>query len=316
MFIVDAHVDTLWAAPREGRDWTARSERGHADLERMIEGGAKLVVFALFTSPFHRGRGYTADALAMIERYYDGLERASDRYRLGTVLCQSDLDYSGEHFKGLLSIEGGEVLQGSIEALHAFFRLGVRAMGLVWNHRNELADGIADAESNGGLTPFGRRVVETMERLGMAVDVSHLSPAGFWDVARRAEKPFYASHSNARAVADHPRNLDDDQLKALSECDGVVGINFNPAFLTGRGEATVEDVVRHIEYIAGKFGIERVGIGTDYDGISSTPVGLEETSKIGCLADALRSRGFLEHEVEAVMGGNLLRFFRRVLPAT
>lgn len=316
MFIVDAHADTLWAAPREGRDWTARSQVGHADLERLVEGGVRLQVFALFSSPSHKGRGYTADTLAMIERYYEGVERVRRRYRVRTVRFRADLEDLGEDLKVLLSIEGGEALQGSIEVLHAFFRLGVRAMGLVWNHRNELADGVADADAGGGLTPFGRRVVAEMERLGMAVDVSHLSQAGFWDVVRRAEKPFYASHSNAKAVADHPRNLDDDQLRAIAERGGVVGVTFNPPFLTGRDDATVDDVVRHIEHIASVAGVECVGVGSDYDGISRTPEGLEDASKIGRLADALRERGFRPDEVEAVMGGNMRRFFRRVLPVT
>lgn len=316
MFIVDAHADTLWAAPREGREWTARSRVGHADLERLVEGGVRLQVLALFSSPLHRGRGYTADALAMLERYYAGVERVRRRYRVRTVRCRADLEDRGEDLKVLLSIEGGEALQGSLEVLHAFFRLGVRAMGLVWNHRNELADGIADADAGGGLTPFGRAVLSEMERLGMAVDVSHLSPAGFWDVVKRAEKPFYASHANARAVADHPRNLDDDQLRAIAERGGVVGVTFNPAFLTGRNDATVDDVVRHIEHVASVAGIACVGVGSDFDGISRTPEGLEDASKIGRLAEALRGRGLRPEEVEAVMGGNMLRFFRRVLPAT
>lgn len=316
MFIADAHADTLWAAAREGRDWTERSAKGHADLERLIEGGVRLQVFALFSSPSHKGRGYTADTLAMIERYYAGVERVRGRYRVTTVRYRADLDDAGEDLKALLSIEGGEALQGSIEVLHAFFRLGVRAMGLVWNHRNELADGIGDAGSGGGLTPFGRCVVEEMERLGMAVDVSHLSPAGFWDVARRAQRPFYASHSNARAVADHPRNLDDDQLRAIADCGGVVGINFSPAFLSGKEVAGIDDVVRHIEHIASVAGIDSVCLGTDYDGIPYTPEGLEDASKLVRLAEELLRRGWSQSEVEAVMGGNLLRFFRRVLPAT
>ena len=216
-------------------------------------------------------------------------------------------------FGALISIEGGEALCGCLGALEAFWRFGVRAMGLVWNHRNELADGVADGASGGGLTPFGKEVVRAMEAMGMAVDVSHLSDAGFWDVSRISRRPFYASHSNARALCDHPRNLTDDQIRAVADSGGVIGVNFYASFLHASGRAGIEDVIEHIEYLADRAGIDHVALGSDFDGIDRAPEGLEDVSKMPALAEALRTRGWEERDVRAVLGENLARFLTQVL---
>src|SRR5690606_30161839 len=126
-------------------------------------------------------------------------------------------------------------LAGSVEILRIFYRLGVRAVGLTWNYRNELADGQAEAESGGGLTRAGRAVVREMERLGMLIDVSHLSDASFEQVLEVAEGPVFASHSNARRICRHPRNLTDEQIRAIAARGGVIGINFAPQFLVEEG---------------------------------------------------------------------------------
>lgn len=324
IFVVDGHSDTLWAAPREGRDWTKRSQVGQADLPRMREGGVNLQVLALFSDPAHKGTGYAVAALEMIDRFHTGLtdwHRAKSDAKedsassdIHIVTKASHIDLIGEGLGFLLSIEGGEALGGSLGALRTFHRLGVRALGLVWNHRNELADGVADADSGGGLTPFGRQVVSEMESLGMVVDVSHLSESGFWDVVRHATKPFIASHSNARALCDHPRNLTDRQIKAIADADGVIGVNFAPQFLSVRDRATLDDVVAHINHIVDVAGVRHVGIGSDFDGILQTPQGLEDATTYPVLIRALYDRGFSEDAVQAIMGGNFVRLFKQILP--
>ena len=312
--IVDAHCDTLWAAPREKRALHERSERGHLDLPRLQEAGVYIQFFAVFSDPSHAAAGFTADALGMIETFYESAE--ASRGSLRPLLWRDDLDgapQAGQVF-GLLSLEGGEPLHGRVDVLRSFFRLGIRAMGLTWNHRNELADGQLESESGGGLTRRGRAVVREMERLGMVIDCSHLSDAGFWDLMSQTTGPVIASHSNARALCPHPRNLTDEQIAAIGERGGVIGINFFPPFLRRDEDASIADVIRHVEYIAGRVGVQAVCLGSDYDGISRTPVGLEDCTKLPALAEELLRLGYSEDDVRAIMGGNMVRLLKHVLP--
>jgi len=314
--VIDGHCDTLWAAGQSGRDWIRRSSVGHADLVRLATAGVNVQFMALFSDPAHRGPGYALKALEMIHRFYDGIERAAETgvSPAGVVLCRGDIQKARNGFWGLLSIEGGEAIGRSIEALLAFFRLGVRAMGLVWNYRNDLADGVKD-DSGGGLTPFGKEVVRTMQEIGMIVDVSHLSESGFWDVLRLARGPIVASHSNARALCDHPRNLTDQQLKAIAETGGVVGVTFCPLFLRKEGQAAIDDVVRHIEHIASVAGVCTVALGSDFDGFDGEVRGLEDVTRLPAVAERLRVRGFSESDVSKVMGENWARVLERTLPS-
>lgn len=314
--IVDGHCDTLYAAARSGADWTRRLSRGHADLPRFVAAGVNIQFMAVFSDPAHRGPGYTLKALEMIELFWRGIERAAGEgiVRTGAVLRRSDVRRAKDGFWGLLSIEGGEAIGRSIDALLAFFRLGVRAMGLVWNYRNDLADGVAD-DSGGGLTPFGREVVKTMQEVGMIVDVSHLSASGFWDVVRTSRAPIVASHSNARALCNHPRNLTDDQLRAIADLGGVIGVNFYPPFLSGDGRAGIEHVIRHIEHIAEVAGPDCVGLGSDFDGFEQELAGLEDVTRLPTLAERLKARGVSDGDVAKVMGENWARLLERTLPA-
>lgn len=311
--IVDGHCDTLWAAPKQNRALHERSGRGHLDLPRLLEAGVFVQFFALFSDPDHRKNGFTPEALAMVEHFHQAVE--DSRGLLRPLLWREDLEEPHtQSVYGLLSIEGAEPIHGRIDLLRAFFRLGVRAMGLTWNYRNEVADGQLDSVSGGGLTRQGIAVVSEMERLGMLIDCSHLSDAGFWDLLEHTTGPVVASHSNARALCPHLRNLTDEQMQALADRGGVIGINFLPDFLRADGAATVADVIRHIEYISGRIGPSAVGLGSDYDGISRTPTGLEDCTKLPVIAEELLRLGYRESDVRAIMGGNFLRVLGATLP--
>jgi len=186
-------------------------------------------------------------------------------------------------------------------------------LGLTWNGRNELADGVGERETGGGLTRLGREAVGEMDRLGMAVDVSHLSEAGFWDVISLAQRPPLASHANCAALCAHPRNLDDRQIRALSEKGGIVCLTFCPSFVDPE-HATRERLIDHIVHAASLAGAQAVGLGSDFDGIEDTIPGLENPSCFPGLAGALLKRGFTPGEVRGIMGENLVRYLRRVLP--
>lgn len=231
----------------------------------------------------------------------------------------------------LLVLEGGRPLEGSVAVLRQFFRLGVRCLLLTWNGRNELADGVGEGESAGGLSTFGREVVREMRRLGMVLDLSHLAPAGFYQAIDVYGGTVVATHSNAKALHDHPRNLTDDQIKLVAQTGGVVGVAFMPAFLAA-GTPTVATVVDHIEHMVGLVGDEHVCIGPDfsygpvaeehrrqrkYEGIKvdlAVPYPIPDAASLPLLEEALRGRGFGETAIANILGENLLRVLREVLP--
>lgn len=312
-FVVDAHCDTALRLV-SGETLTPDAPAGHVDLQRLRAGGVNLQVFALWVDADRYGNAPLRRCLELLDAVTREVERLSGDMHL--ILTARDMDAAAAADKVgvLLSIEDGAALEGSLAALRAFYKLGVRAVGLTWNGRNELGEGVGAAQGAGrGLTAFGREVVREMNRLGMIVDVSHLSEAGFWDVLEVSDAPVVASHSNARSLCDHPRNLTDAQIKALAEKGGVIGINFYPRFLNENSQASVDDIVRHIDHIVSLVGPAHVGFGSDFDGISSTPRGVEDVSRLGAVTEALLARGYSDDDVRAIIGGNFLRVFRRIL---
>lgn len=314
-FVVDAHCDTALRLAAGGTlTPAAGAASGHVDLPRLRAGGVDLQVFALWVDSDQRRHGRLRRCLELLDAVVSETVRLGDDLHL--ILTPRDIDAAATQGKigVLLSIEDGAALEGSLSALKAFYRLGVRALGLTWNGRNELGEGVGAAQgAGGGLTAFGREVVREMNRLGMVVDVSHLSDAGFWDVLDVSEAPVIASHSNARAVCDHPRNLTDAQIRALAQAGGVMGINFCPPFLHRSGSASVDDIVRHVDHIVDLVGPGHVGLGSDFDGISSTPVGAEDASRFPAVTEALAARGYADDAIRAFLGGNFLRVFRQIL---
>lgn len=315
-FIADAHCDALSRHYPDPRSLSGPAKQGHFDLSRALSAGVGLQIFAVFVDQkSHRGLVF-AHALELIEVYRK--EHARPGSRLIPGLWREDIQEStsrrGQAVTGVLSVEGGEVLEGSLSRLRQLFSLGVRCLGLTWNYRNELADAALDERPDGGLSPFGREVVSEMNRLGMAVDVSHLSTRAFWELADLTAGPFIASHSSARALFDHPRNLDDRQLVEIGRRHGFVGVNFCPEFLAPPGEASIDTVTEHIAHIASKAGAECVGLGSDFDGISSTPAGLEGVEALPSLAPALERVGFSRDEIKGILGQNLVRVLASLLP--
>lgn len=232
----------------------------------------------------------------------------------------------------VLVLEGGRPLEGSLAVLRQFHRLGVRCLLLTWNGRNELADGVGEGPSAGGLSNFGRAVVREMRRLGMILDLSHLAANGFHEALALYDGTVVATHSNARALHDHPRNLSDEQIRLVAETGGVVGVAFMPTFLA-EGAPSVETVVDHIEHMVELVGDAHVGIGPDfsygpvaeehrkqrqYEGIKvdlQVPYPIPDAASLPLLEEALRTRGFAETAIRNVLGDNFLRVLETVLPA-
>ena len=224
---------------------------------------------------------------------------------------------------GVLTVEEGGVLNGRPERLEKLHARGVRLITLTWNYENCIGSPNSREPEimRRGLTPFGMQTVERMNELGMIVDVSHLSDGGFWDCIKYSSKPIVASHSNARALCPHPRNLSDEMLHALGEKGGVAGVNFYGAFLRPAGETAEEDraqaadIVRHIRYMADRAGEDAVALGTDFDGFGreSLPSGIRGVQDMGVLWDAMKRAGFTERQIEKTAYGNVMRVLRECM---
>jgi len=322
--VVDTHCDTLkclmpvFTRPRDSM-WAdrskvgmvARSSLGHIDVPRLLEGGVTCQVFAISgergRTPSHSLR----TALEMIGRFYAECKANPDAVVPVTRSGEIAEAKRAGRVAAMLSIEGCDVLEGSVEALQVFHRLGVRMVGLVHSTRNELADGVADRRTGGRLSEMGAQAVGELNRLGMVVDVSHLNDEGFWDVMELTRAPVIASHSNCRAVCDHPRNMTDDMIRALAGNGGVMGMNFAPAFVHPT-KATLEAVVDHIDHVVELVGSGHVGLGSDFDGIPSTPAGLEDATRIPCITAELLKRGYTEDDVRKILGGNHMKLIKHI----
>ena len=242
----------------------------------------------------------------------------------------------------LLTMEGGRPLEGkpnldTLVALRTFYKLGMRGLQLVDNGRNRIGDGKGESRTHGGLTNFGIAVVKEMNRLGMVIDVAHLTEEGFWDVLETSDDPVIDSHSNARSICDHPRNLSDEQIKALAKKGGVVGISAHTAMVKeSQDNCTVDDIISHIDYIRGLVGIEHVGIGPDHTEFEMdiniwTPApgwlegvfygirdsyfveGLKDITQFPKYTEALLRHGYSDTEIKKILGENWLRVYQRVL---
>ncbi|MDQ7828686.1 MAG: dipeptidase [Armatimonadota bacterium] len=305
--MVDLHADTLLDLAAGRRD-LAGGGLGHVDLPRLHQGGVTVQVFAAFVHPREALHG-PARLAELLTAFQAALRRHAPAVAHVRTMADLEAAVGAGRVAAVVSVENlGDALAGREEAVADLVRAGVRMAGLTWNFPNPLADGALE-QRHGGLTALGRRVVRRLEREGIVVDVSHLSEAAFWQVLEVTTGPVVASHSNAAAVHPHRRNLTDAQLRAIAARDGVVGVNFYPPFL---GAPTLERVVAHIDHMAEVMGVRHVALGSDFDGITQVPAGLEEVSRLPNLTRALVDRGYAGEAVARILGQNALRVFRRV----
>ena len=312
--VFDGHCDTILEIMNHKRTLEKKSPTGHLDIPRMKEGGVNVQFFAVFIEDIYKPDRSLKRTLQLIDCFYREMEKNQDEISLVTNYNQINEANSAGKIAAILSVEGGEALEGDLGVLRMLYKLGVRLLTLTWNQRNQIADGIGESRTGSGLTEFGLKVIDEMNNLKMFIDVSHLSETGFWDVIKRSKAPIVASHSNCYALCPHPRNLKDEQIKALADKGGVIGITFVPNFLTQeKRKTTVKDVVTHIDYLVEKAGIDCVGLGSDFDGTGGLPLGLEGVDKITNITEELLTRGYKEREIKKILGGNFLRVFKKVI---
>lgn len=331
MKVVDMHCDTiyeLYERRKKGQKEKLSENDLHIDLSKMQAGDYLLQNFAVYTH-LEREKKPLEYALKLIDVFYE--EIAANEDRIAVVKSWQDIENNQKAGKmsAMLTMEEGGVCLGEAAFLRDFYRLGVRMMTLTWNFPNELGYPNRILSENGrppecvpdtehGLTKRGIEFVQEMERLGMIPDISHLNDAGIWDVFCYTKKPFVASHSNARALAGHPRNLTDEMIRALAERGGVAGINFCAAFLKNKeneGEPVhsyCRDMVEHMKHMKQIGGIGCIGLGSDFDGIPSK-LEMGDCSGIQLLAEEMERQGFHTGEIEAVFHGNVLRLYRELL---
>ncbi len=349
--VFDAHADSLQRALDLGHD-LAVSGAGHLDLERGLRGGLGALVFVSWVDPKYveQGEGRSlARTRDLLREFHKLCARRPDRVAFAGNSRTLHTAHSRGAVAGIPGIEGGHSIEDSLDNLEWFFERGVRVLTLVWN--NHLAwirscQAGAGANVPEGLNGFGRLVVQTMNELGMLVDLSHAGERSFYDALDASSKPVIASHSGCKSIHGHQRNLTDDQLRALAQNGGVVGMVFCTAFLDAKAQAddaalrelaeykaiggandsdqfllqseflsrrapplSIERLLDHLCHAVEIAGIEHVGIGSDFDGIQRTPSGLDDASCYGAIAEGMLRRGFDASDVRKVFGENMRRAF-------
>jgi membrane dipeptidase len=295
---------------------------GHIDLPRAAAGGLAAGCFAVFTcSPDDRSYDSGAYFAAVDQRraLNEALAQVALLWRLERAravrVARSVAELDGAGLCAVLHLEGAEPIGPDLDELEVFVAAGMRSLGLVWSRPNAFATGVpfeypGSPDQGPGLTELGRSLVRACLELGVVVDVSHLNARGFWDVAALSQLPLVASHCGARALSPSPRNLTDDQLRAIGESGGIVGINFHVGFLRADGEDDADTpialIARHAAHVAEVAGVAAVGLGSDFDG-ATMPRELGDVTGLPRVLSALRDVGFSDRDVDGIAWGNWLR---------
>ena len=324
--LFDGHNDLPWQIWQQGgssfekMDIAKAQPKLHTDIPRLKNSGLKAQFWSVYVPA---ETDLTGDALlktmGQIDLVHKMVKKYPEMFELAATADDVKRIAKQGRIASMLGVEGGHCIENSLQNLKRFHRLGVRYMTLTHSRSLGWADSATDKPNSGGLSPFGEEVVQEMNRLGMLVDLSHVSPATMKHALKITKAPVIFSHSSARAICDHPRNVPDDVLRLLPKNGGVVMINFYSGFIVPTEElkrdpksrGTLSHVVDHIEHVIKVAGIDHVGIGSDYDGISRTPVGLEDVSRYPAITEELLKRGYDEKAIHKILGGNVLRALRK-----
>jgi len=364
--VVDTHADTPQRFLDGGFDIgsTDPADNGHVSLDKARAGNLGAEFFSIWVDPRINPNHYARKTLDLIDSVYQQAAHHPDRMMMAFTVDDIEHAHKEHKLAALMGIEGGHSIENDIHLLRDFHRLGVRYMTLSWSNTNEWADSSGDIndtkiQHHNGLTDFGKDVVLEMNRLGMMVDISHVADKTFWDAIATTKAPVIASHSSARALVNHPRNMTDDMLRAVAKNGGVVQVNFfsgfdDPKFLdasnaqakdrdaavemqlskiraegkplTYLDEDTIErewlgkiprppfsTLIDQIDHIAKVAGVDHVGLGSDFDGVSgATPAGIDSAADLPKITQALLDRGYSADDIRKILGGNLLRVLREV----
>ena len=362
--VVDTHADTPQRFLDENYDIgsTDPKDYGHISLDKAKAGNLGAEFFSIWVEPETNQGHFARHTLDLIDSVYEQAARHPDRMMMAFSVADIERAHREHKLAALLGIEGGHSIENDARVLRDFYRLGVRYMTLSWSNTNEFADSSGDiddpkVEHHNGLTDGGKEIVLEMNRLGMLIDISHVADKTFYDAIAVTKAPVIASHSSARALTNHPRNLTDEMLRAVAKNGGVVQVNFYNAFidenyrekadaqrpeelkareaqsnalkLAGKPVTYIEldrigrewaakiprpplsSLIDHIDHIAKVAGVDHVGLGSDFDGVSgATPEGIDSAADLPKITQALLDRGYSADDIRKILGGNLLRVFR------
>ena len=365
--IVDTHADTPQRFLDENFDLSENTpvSAGHIDFDKIKQGNLGAEFFSIWVEPEFKGH-YAKRAMDLIDSVYQQAARHPDKMTMAFTADDIVRAHEQHKFAALMGIEGGHALENDIRLLRDFYRLGVRYMTLTWSNTNEWADSSGDVQDpnvkhHNGMTDFGKDVVREMNRLGMIVDISHVSDATFYQALLVSQAPVIASHSSSRELTSQPRNMTDDMLRAMTNNGGVVMVNFYSAFIDEnyrkassdpekikQRDAEVEafkkahahpdgspvtydeyaplekkwaaqfprpplkSLIDHIDHIAKIAGIDHVGLGSDFDGVTSLPEGIDSAADLPKITQALQQRGYTREQILKILGGNFMRVMREV----
>jgi membrane dipeptidase len=364
--VVDTHADTPQRFLDEGFDMgsTDPKDYGHLSLDKARRGNLGAEFFSIWVDPTTNQGHFAQHTFDLIDSVYEQAARHPDRMMMAFSVADIERARREHKLAALMGIEGGHSIENDMHLLRDYYRLGVRYMTLSWSNTNEWADSSGDIndpkiQHHNGLTDFGKQVVLEMNRLGMMVDISHVSDKTFWDAIATSKAPVIASHSSARTLVDAPRNMTDEMLRAVAKNGGVVQVNFYSGFvdqkyreamlaqdkdqtaaiqqyvdsLKAQGKPVnylevdrmerewtakiprppFKSLIDHIDYIAKVAGIDHVGLGSDFDGVSgATPQGMDSAADLPKITQALLDRGYSDDDIRKILGGNILRVFRQV----
>jgi membrane dipeptidase len=329
--VVDTHIDTTMMLAKPGWDFMTRHTPGpapdenHVDLPRIREGGLDAAFFSIYMPGTITGPAAVRKSLELIDHVRKLVEDHPNEMVLATTAAEVRAANKAGKFAALMGMEGGHMIDDSLAVLRDYHRLGVRYLTLSHSVNTNWSDSSGDTPAHNGLTEFGKDVVRELNRLGVMVDISHVSDKTFWDALETSKAPLVASHSSMRAISGHPRNMTDDMIKALGGKGGVVMINYSIGFLSNEryeaGKQTPppaemprvswEKIVDHIDHAVKLVGAQHVGLGSDFDG-TSVPDGMEDVSKLPKITAALLARGYSEQDVKNILGENILRLLEKV----
>ncbi|WP_145219006.1 dipeptidase [Gimesia alba] len=354
--VIDGHNDLPWtmrqkaASSFKQADISQPQPKFHTDIPRLKTGNVGAQFWSAYVpSETRLERRAAHNTLEQIDLIHRMIKRYPETFEMASTADDIERIHKSGKIASMIGVEGGHSIENSLSLLRVFYGLGVRYMTLTHSDSLDWADSATDDAKNNGLSPFGEEVVLTMNRLGMLVDISHVSPETMEDVLRVSKAPIIASHSSARAIADHARNVPDEILLKIKANDGVVMVNYFSGFVVPESArqmtemfnvrrelkqkypnetefnreynrwksshkmkpGTIHDVVDHIDHIAKVAGVEHVGIGSDFDGVSSLPKQLEDVSTYPLITQALLDRGYTDQQIKQIMGQNLMRVLRK-----
>ncbi|MEO8168312.1 MAG: dipeptidase [bacterium] len=311
-FFIDLHNDVMEVAI-DGYQLGVRHTTHHSDLPRFRDGGVDAQMISIWVDPNRFPSTAYQQSMRIIDSFQVQVGRYSGELAQARTSVEIQQANAAGKLAGVLGIEGGHAIENDLTKLISLYQRGGRYLTITWNNSTAWATAAADVQSaTRGLSDFGRQVIRTMDSLGMIIDVSHTGIKTIEDILATTTNPIIASHSGARALRNHYRNLTDAQLVAIAQRGGVVGVVFYPPFLSSTSTVNMDTVIKHIDYIKNLIGIDHVAIGSDFDGIEVTPVGLEDVTKFPSLTMALMKRGYSSSDIRKLLGENYLRVYRAV----